>query len=697
MHILTKRGNLDNVITYEHICDTTEDMAFIERKYITLGSTCVVLQGEGGGMEVYMADSNKEWHDIMVTGGNEATPAGLELHVCTSAEVQNGKPKIDTPLESTLYLVPSGAESGNLYDEYVYVNEQWELFGGARVSLDGYATESWVQQQNYLTRVPHATETDYGTIKLGTGLAQLVDAQGNDEGIGVLLAPNSIIKQGTETDWAVPVSGAGTAAFYGLAKAAGDTTQAQSSNAIGTYTDAAKTAIRGMLDVPSNSAIPTKVSDLTNDSGFITGYTETDPTVPAWAKAASKPTYTAAEVGAPTTQEMNSAIATAIGNSPIESGTGVGSIQTKQYTFNNDVTVHTQSATGDGSMAIGIDTFTSGMGAFAEGEKTVALAEGAHAEGCYTAAAGEGAAHAEGYGTIFHATVTSKPEDYVYVLDLHGHLLSSVKWGMIAEWNGQYAEIGDVDVANNSISIYKNWDNVGVGDTINIYLSTASGWASHIEGVDTFARYDGPTHAEGLGAAALAEAAHAEGWATVASGTHSHAEGSATIADSDSQHVSGKFNIVDSDDTYAEIVGNGTDASTRSNARTLDWNGNAWYAGKVTAGGTPTNANDLTTKQYVDNAINGSTVSVSGTTPTVTADANTMYICGEVSTLSFTPAATGISDIIFESGSTATVLTIPNTVKFPDWFDATALEPNMVYEISIMNGTYGAVMAWATT
>ena len=124
MHILTKRGNLDNVITYEHICDTTEDMAFIERKYITLGSTCVVLSGDSGGMEVYMADSNKEWHDIMITGdGNETTTAGLELHVCTSAEVQNGKPKIDTPLESTLYLVPSGSESGNLYDEYVYVNE----------------------------------------------------------------------------------------------------------------------------------------------------------------------------------------------------------------------------------------------------------------------------------------------------------------------------------------------------------------------------------------------------------------------------------------------------------------------------------------------------------------------------------------------------------------------------------------------
>jgi hypothetical protein len=44
------------------------------------------------------------------------------------------------------------------------------------------------------------------------------------------------------------------------------------------------------------SQIPTTTSQLTNDSGFITS--ETDPTVPAWAKASSKPTYTASEVGA---------------------------------------------------------------------------------------------------------------------------------------------------------------------------------------------------------------------------------------------------------------------------------------------------------------------------------------------------------------------------------------------------------------
>lgn len=44
--------------------------------------------------------------------------------------------------------------------------------------------------------------------------------------------------------------------------------------------------------------VPSVVSAFTNDAGYLTEYTETDPTVPAWAKAENKPTYTAAEVGA---------------------------------------------------------------------------------------------------------------------------------------------------------------------------------------------------------------------------------------------------------------------------------------------------------------------------------------------------------------------------------------------------------------
>ena len=47
-------------------------------------------------------------------------------------------------------------------------------------------------------------------------------------------------------------------------------------------------------DLPT---VPTKVSELQNDSGYITDYTETDPTVPSWAKAENKPTYSKSDVG----------------------------------------------------------------------------------------------------------------------------------------------------------------------------------------------------------------------------------------------------------------------------------------------------------------------------------------------------------------------------------------------------------------
>lgn len=62
MNIMTKRGNQDNVITYEHYCDTTADMDNINPEYITLGSVCVVIKGENNDLEIYLADSNKNWN-----------------------------------------------------------------------------------------------------------------------------------------------------------------------------------------------------------------------------------------------------------------------------------------------------------------------------------------------------------------------------------------------------------------------------------------------------------------------------------------------------------------------------------------------------------------------------------------------------------------------------------------------------------
>ena len=87
--------------------------------------------------------------------------------------------------------------------------------------------------------------------------------------------------------------------------------------------------------------------------------------------------------------------------------------------------------------------------------------------------------------------------------------------------------------------------------------------------------------AEGTGTTASGIASHAEGEKTTASGSASHAEGLSTKASSMHQHVQGRYNINDSSDTYAHIVGNGTADYARSNAHTLDWSGNAWFAGTV--------------------------------------------------------------------------------------------------------------------
>ena len=111
------------------------------------------------------------------------------------------------------------------------------------------------------------------------------------------------------------------------------------------------------------------------------------------------------------------------------------------------------------------------------------------------------------------------------------------------------------------------------------------------------------SHAEGYITEASGNSSHAEGSSTEAIGETSHAEGYWTKASSDYQHVQGKCNIEDTEGKYAHIVGNGKDGDTRSNAHTLDWQGNAWYLGKLSQEGTPTEDKDLTTKKYVDDKV----------------------------------------------------------------------------------------------
>lgn len=134
-------------------------------------------------------------------------------------------------------------------------------------------------------------------------------------------------------------------------------------------------------------------------------------------------------------------------------------------------------------------------------------------------------------------------------------------------------------------------------------LCYATGYCSHAEGNNTISRGDCShaegelttarglrSHAEGGNTTASALCSHAEGSRTIAQGIYSHVQNLFTVATEDSQTVIGKYNAatvtgsgteadpyVYSDvGDYAFIIGNGTDNPTanRSNALTVDWNGN---------------------------------------------------------------------------------------------------------------------------
>ena len=137
--------------------------------------------------------------------------------------------------------------------------------------------------------------------------------------------------------------------------------------------------------------------------------------------------------------------------------------------------------------------------------------------------------------------------------------------------------------------LYKTHQGDPIGAHAEGSNTIARGKASHAEGGSTLAegKY---SHAEGYQTIASGVDSHAEGAYTTASGKYSHAEGFGTTASGEQQHVQGQFNIEDSESKYAHIIGNGKFDDkyklVRSNAHTVDWQGNGWYQSDVLCGGT---------------------------------------------------------------------------------------------------------------
>lgn len=207
----------------------------------------------------------------------------MTLHVCTSGEYDTTTrvPTIQDPDANTIYLVPaSDSQTGDLFIEWYYTNNAWEQFGRAKVDISGLVSDVKVNGTSVVTDgvadIPFAAENRLGVIKVGSGLT--IGATG-------ILYTNrpdaATIKAGTNLYAPIVPGNQHGASFYGLAKAAGDSTQSASSNAVGTYTETAKSAISQMLSAPET--VSGSTPSITAKSGvqYICGEVSTiDITVP---------------------------------------------------------------------------------------------------------------------------------------------------------------------------------------------------------------------------------------------------------------------------------------------------------------------------------------------------------------------------------------------------------------------------------
>lgn len=124
----------------------------------------------------------------------------------------------------------------------IYVTPQAEPVTDVRVNGTSVSSGG-------VANIPVASNSTLGVIKVQAGDKGLSMDSSNQ--IQIIKASDGDIKGNVNNYRPIVPANEHTATFYGLAKASGDTTQSQSSNAVGTYTDEAKQSIQSMLGVSS--------------------------------------------------------------------------------------------------------------------------------------------------------------------------------------------------------------------------------------------------------------------------------------------------------------------------------------------------------------------------------------------------------------------------------------------------------------
>ena len=289
-------------------------------------------------------------------------------------------------------------------------------------------------------------------------------------------------------------------------------------------------------------------------------------------------------------------------------------IGTKSVALGNDVT-----ASGSYSLAEGSRTVASSTCGHAEGNYSITTGNYAHSEGGNTIARGN-YSHAEGQQTVSSGTYSHAEGRFTIAPGVGSHAEGGIDTAITITISGaaNATTYTTNDTSNLKVGGYIRYNDT-IGRITNITENTSFEVASTLSEealtnaeITIFATIAAAkcAHAEGQRTMAFGSSSHAEGLRTMANGNYTHAEGSDTVAQPKSQHVQGEFNVVDDTGsisargTYADIIGNGTNDSNRSNAYTLDWSGNGWFAGDVYTGSTSGTNKDagskkLATEDYV--------------------------------------------------------------------------------------------------
>lgn len=279
-------------------------------------------------------------------------------------------------------------------------------------------------------------------------------------------------------------------------------------------------------------------------------------------------------------------------------------------------------ATSGSEIAVISSNTTKGFSTHAEGYGTVASGAISHAEGSGTTASGNWS-HAEGYGATAsgdysHAegngTTASGRDSHAegWGTDAFGHYSHSEGYLTVASGENSHAEGKDTTISGDSSHVQGryNIDSYFVvrKDGVNSFSCSSESFTficGNSYEFDNETKYF-----------KLKEIIGEIRWDSIPKrcyffyGPDENTISTLYYMNEDSEYVIGSTSSYYTNVSqfyraqYAHIIGNGTSRSARSNAHTLDWDGNAWYQGDVYVGSTSGINKDegskkLATEEYV--------------------------------------------------------------------------------------------------